>query len=172
MKAEQLGVILFYLNLALQPSVDPRRELILHIIEQDSDGSTEGHVVYNLFGTEGFILFILHKDGQEALRLPGNLLSLRGQHSHTADIFPEGELFTSRKSSEAVIICFINSLQGDESINFLSLFHDEDAHVPLAVVAELTSSVDVPHVEVSDVTVRLVRIQGWRLKQIQVINLN
>lgn len=122
----------------------------LHVIEQHSNWSTQGNVVYDLFGANVFIIFILHEDGQKVIRDPGHFLSLRGQHTDALDVFLEAEFFVFRKRRLALII--ISRLGGEEAINLLCLFCDEYSNVPLAVVAQLACRVGISHFVMSDMT--------------------
>lgn len=123
------------------------RQLVtdLHIIQQHGDWSTQRHVVNDLLAANLLVVFVLHEDGQKALRLPGHLLGLRGQHTHAADVFPEAEaeLLPFRKHRRALLI-FIR-LGDEEGVDLHGLFHDKDADVPFAVVAQLGRSVGVSH---------------------------
>lgn len=128
---------------------------VSHIIEQNGDWSTQRHVVYDLLGADVLILFILHEDGQKALGLPGHFLSLRGQHAHAAHVLPEVKRFSSRKRRrEALLFIAATALRSNEGVDLLSLLHDENTHVPFAVVAHLAGRARVPHVGRRDITGR------------------
>lgn len=119
-----------------------------HIIEQNSNWSTQRHVVHDLLGADVLIVFVLHKDRQKAVRLPWHFLCLRRQHAHAADVLLEAELYGPWSHR---ILGFI-ALRGDEGVNLLGLIHDENTHISFAVVAHLASAVHVPHVAIWDVT--------------------
>lgn len=120
----------------------------LHIIEQHGNWSTQHHVVHDMFGTNVFIIFIFHKDGQKVMSEPGHLLRLRGEHTDTLGVRPEDELSVSGKQRRAPIIT--SRLGGDEGVNLQSHFCDKHAEAPFAVVAHLACSAGVSHFVLSD----------------------
>lgn len=119
---------------------------ILHIIEQHSNWSTQSHVEQDLFGTNVFIIFTLHEDGQEVMSFPGHFLSLRGQHTDAFDVTLEFELFVLRRCRFMTI-----GLRSDEGVHLQSLFRDEYSDIPFAVVAHLAST-GIPHCVMTDMT--------------------
>lgn len=122
--------------------------IILHVIDQNIEWCTWYHVVHDLFRTNVFIIFILHKDVHVVVVL--HFLALRGKHSDAVDVFPEAELFVRGKHRGSVIIFF--RLGGDDGINRQRFDCDKYSDVSFAVVGHLGHAVGISHFLMSYMT--------------------